>query len=346
MVHSIFYKILLSPFAFLYFIITWVRNKLYDYQVISSYLPDVYTLCIGNLAVGGTGKSPMVEYLVEILKNNFKIAVLSRGYGRATNGFIEADESSNAEIIGDEPYQYYLKYKHVVPVFVGEKRVAAFKKIIQLLPNLEALILDDAFQHRAILAHQNIVLTDFNNLIYNDLILPIGQLREGRHGLNRAQIVIVSKCPSSLSEYEAKQIEHKFHEISNSISVFFTKIEYGQLVQFNGLKPGIVNSAILVSGIANSSLFESYCKANWQIIEHLKYKDHYKYTTNDIKRIASLIADNEAIITTEKDFVKLVGHLPETINAFYLPIKVEFMFGQSVQFEKLILNDINEFYKK
>jgi tetraacyldisaccharide 4'-kinase len=346
MAGNFFLKLLLFPVYILFNIIVWVKNKLFDYQILKSTKPSIYTINVGNLAVGGTGKTPMVEYLVNLFQNEYSTAILSRGYGRKTKGFFQANANSNANNIGDEPFQYFQKFGEKIKVFVGENRVEAYKKIIQIEPETKLLLLDDALQHRKISAHFNIVLTDYNNLIYNDLLLPIGRLREPISSLKRANILIITKCPASLSENEANKIESVFREnLLSDFPIFFTTIQYENPVQINGNETNLSSEIIMATGLANAKPFQEYCKKNWTVKKHFEFADHYNYKPSDIENIVSQLADNESLLVTEKDFVKLNVMLPESVSAFYLPIKVAFLFNKTEEFNIILGDSIKDFYK-
>jgi tetraacyldisaccharide 4'-kinase len=345
MTNNIFLKIILSPIAFLYYLGTWLRNKMFDLKVFKTVSPNVFTVNVGNLSVGGTGKTPMVEYLI----NNFsesQTAILSRGYSRKTKGFIEADLSVDASIIGDEPYQYWLKFGKKVSVFVGENRVEAYKKILKSKPNLKLLILDDAFQHRHIAAHFNIVLIDFNNMIDTDWIMPMGTLREAAFGLNRAQVIIISKCPEYLTQNEADNLKNRANKYLNTfIPILYTTIKYDAPIQFNGNEAVITNKIVVASGIANNRLFLKYCEQYYNIVDKLSFADHHKYSVNDIKKLESSVSNNNAILVTEKDYVKLAGMFSANTKAYYLPISVSFLFEGNTIFERLFENSMVQFHE-
>lgn len=199
------FRLLLFPFALLYWMGIAIRNWLYEKNIFRSARFGLPVICVGNLSVGGTGKSPMVEYLVERLKDNFKVATLSRGYKRKTKGYSLANKNSTALEIGDEPMQFHLKFPDV-PVAVGERRIEAIPQLLHDKPETQAIILDDAFQHRAILAGLNILLTEYNNLFVHDFYLPTGDLRDLKSSYIRAEIIVVTKCKQNLSEEEKKKI--------------------------------------------------------------------------------------------------------------------------------------------
>jgi tetraacyldisaccharide 4'-kinase len=344
MTNNIFIRFLLMPFAFLYFLVTSVRNKLFDIHAFKSFIPDKFTICVGNLAVGGTGKTPMVEYLVSNFSQQ-QTAVLSRGYGRKTKGFLAADITADASTIGDEPYQFWLKFGKKVAVFVGEKRVEAYLKIRKLLPDIDALILDDAFQHRQFKAQFNIVLVDYNNMIDKDWLMPVGKLREHATGLNRAQNIIVTKCPSDLTVNESKEIEIRISKyLSRNVPILFSKIEYGTPVQFNGHENEFKEPIVLASGIANSSQFDNYCNKKWKVMKSFNFSDHHIYSESDIIAMEKATQKSNPILVTEKDYVKLIGRFHNNLNLYYLPIKMVFLFGGTASFDDILQKSKSEFF--
>ncbi len=347
MVSNPIIKIFLFPIYILFKIIVWFKNKLYDYQLLKSFSPPIYTICIGNLAVGGTGKTPFVEFLSKYFLEKYKIAILSRGYGRKSKGFIEASLQTNASEIGDEPFQYYLKFGEKINVFVGKNRVFAAEKIINLYPKTELLILDDAFQHRRINAHFNIILTEYNRLISSDMLLPLGRLREPIGSLSRASTLIITKCPNDFNEKAAIEIKSNFGQyFQNLKQVYFTSINYQPLVQFNGNSQIRVNKIVLVTGLANASILFEYCNTNWEVIKHFDYPDHQEYTIENILKFTKIIKPDISLIVSEKDYVKLKDILPENINAYYVPIEIEFLFDKKDQFLNQLNQRINTFYQK
>ncbi len=347
MIRNNFLRIFFLPIYFTFKILVWLKNKLYDSLIIKSFSPEIFTINIGNLAVGGTGKTPMVEYLASHFLKNNKIAILSRGYGRKTKGFFQLNNSSNALLVGDEPMQYFQKFNSKLNIFVCENRVEGYKKVMELAPNTNLLLLDDAYQHRAIAAHVNIILTDYNNLIYNDLMLPFGKLREPIESLLRANILVITKCPEYLAEGEASQIKLNFLKYCKpTIHVFFSKIVYLNPIQFSGENIELPKDIILVAGIANAGAIVKYCENNWGIKHKFLFADHHNYTLADLKNIEQFSTKNTAIITTEKDFVKLNGRFSANIKAFYLPISTEFLFEKIEYFLEILKTQMNTFYQK
>src|SRR5437773_929066 len=246
------FRILFLPFAIIYWFIIWLRNFFYDKSIFRSSSFGLPIICVGNLSLGGTGKSPMVEFLVEHLKNKFRIATLSRGYKRKTSGYALANENATALDIGDEPMLFHLKFPDV-PVAVGEERLVAIPQLLHDRPETQAIILDDAFQHRAINAGLNILLTDYNNLFTRDFYLPTGDLRDLKSSYKRADIIVVTKCKPELGEEEANKIRREIRPLPRQ-SVFFTKVEYAQashITDHSTYNMDEETEILLVTGIAN-----------------------------------------------------------------------------------------------
>lgn len=316
---------ILFPFAILYGFITSFRNFLFDKGILKSHSFDLPIIAVGNLSVGGTGKTPMIEYLIRLLSSEYKIATLSRGYKRKSEGFILADETSNAEILGDEPFQFYQKFPNIL-VAVDANRKNGIEQLINI-SKPDIVLLDDAFQHRKVKAGFYILLTAFNDLYANDFILPTGNLRESRSGAERANIVVVTKCPANLSEKEKNTIERKL-QLESRQKLFFTSITYDEFV-FSEEKQLLVSEIknsekLLLAGIAKPEPFFEYLKNENDTI--LTYPDHHHFSEKDILEIKEK-AKGKIIITTEKDFVRLKGNLPKE-QLFYLPIKSSFFSAQ------------------
>ena len=246
------FRILLLPFSLLYWLIIAIRNWLYNKKIIRSTSFGLPIICVGNLAVGGTGKSPMVEYLVRLLKDQYKVATLSRGYKRRTKGYALADDESTALEIGDEPMQFHIKFPDI-SVAVGEQRLEAIPQLLHDRPGTQAIILDDAFQHRAIKAGLNILLTDYSNLFTRDFYLPTGDLRDLKSEYKRAEIIVVTKCKPDLTVNEKEKITREIR-LQNGQTIFFAAIEYGQpyhILNHSGFPLTENTEVLLVSGIAN-----------------------------------------------------------------------------------------------
>lgn len=342
------YNWLLFPISILFDLVTKTRNWLFDrefFKVTDAQIPSVL---VGNLRVGGTGKTPMVEYLIRVLYQEFKIGTLSRGYGRITKGFMVADAHSNPAIIGDEPFQIYSKFGHKVNVFVGENRVAALQEIAKMELVPEIVILDDAYQHRTLKAHLNILLTTYQDPFFDDYLLPAGRLRESRKGANRADLVVVTKCPALFSEGMKNEfIDRVRYYSGDKTPVLFSKICYGQPYSIGKeVDFPSVDAVILVSGLADDELFINYARLNFEVIEILSFSDHHAYVESDfakLKTVKESVPEREiALLTTEKDAEKLKSALQQgflqEIPIFALPILVEF----SAEDEKILKDKIQQ----
>jgi tetraacyldisaccharide 4'-kinase len=335
-------RFLLFPFAILFDAITSVRNQLYELGFKPSARFDLPLISVGNLAVGGTGKSPMIEHLIRLLKDRFRIATLSRGYGRATKGFRLANQSDNASTLGDEPFQFFKKFETQVCVAVGEERAMAIPNLLDLCPDIQVILLDDAYQHRRVAPSFQILLTDYNKPFYRDFLLPVGSLRESRHGAERADVIVVTKCPPELSEDEMMEIETEIRKNSNK-PIFFTTVRYGNIISFgSAVLNGLPERIVLVSGIASAKPMASFISSGYKIVRHFDFPDHHTYSTRDLQEITEVArAQNAAIITTEKDFVKLdVAEFHIFLSQapfFYLPIEIEFL-KNGKDFDEMLLN--------
>lgn len=305
----------------IYAAITSLRNFLYDKNIKKSIGFDIPVIAVGNLSVGGTGKTPMVEYLIRLLSDRYSLVVLSRGYKRKSKGFYLANDITTIEEIGDEPFQYHSKFKNI-HVAVNVDRVEGVTKILAALPKTEIVLLDDAFQHRKIKASFYIMLTAYNDLFYNDLVLPAGNLRECKSGVKRANVVVVTKCPKNLSEAEMLQIKSRI-DIDND-KIFFSTINYHQTVTNNVEEIPVIdlkNDFIAVAGIAKPEYFYEYLNRTKN--DCLTFSDHHFFSDQDLKNILQK-ANGRKIITTEKDYMRLQNQLPKN-QLFYLPIEMDFI---------------------
>ncbi|MFL5811655.1 MAG: tetraacyldisaccharide 4'-kinase, partial [Flavisolibacter sp.] len=307
---------MLLPFAILFWLAVLVRDWMYEKNILKSTSFGLPLICVGNLSVGGTGKSPMVEYLVLHLKNRFKVATLSRGYKRKTKGYALASDATTAIDIGDEPMQFHFKFPDV-PVAVGEERLVAIPQLLHDRPETQAIILDDAFQHRAIHAGMNILLTDYNNLFTRDFFLPTGDLRDLRSSYKRAQIIVVTKCPSGLSIEEARNTIKEINPLESQ-KVFFTSIFYGTCYHITKHHFHFVDDeteVLLVTGIANPHPLKTYLEERIGTYYMMHYNDHHIFSIddwNDIKkRFNNIDAGKKIVMTTEKDAMRLLKFKPE-----------------------------------
>jgi tetraacyldisaccharide 4'-kinase len=333
----------------MYALVTQIRNYLFEKGIFKSSSFDFPIINVGNLAVGGSGKTPHIEYVVNLLKNNYKIATLSRGYGRTTKGFGEVLIDSKARDCGDEPLQIKQKFPDV-RVFVGENRVEAVTKLLFQYPETEVILLDDAYQHRAINAGLNILLTDYAKIFTKDKSMPVGRLREKPDAAKRSDIVVVTKCPDIISEVERKQITDEIKEFTDS-PVLFSKIEYDNLkaIGNKGVNTQNIDNVLLVSGLANPKPMEDFLKNKFSScgIEHLSFKDHYKFTAKDIvaikEKFNSFAGQNNILITSEKDAVRLFDFKEiKEIAAYILPIRISFLENDNIIFKEIIENYVRE----
>ncbi len=329
-------RYILFPFAILYQIITSFRNFLFNKNILKSYQFDVPIICVGNLNVGGTGKTPQIEYLIRLLSNNYRIATLSRGYKRQTKGFVLANHTATAQSIGDEPFQFFSKFKNI-QVAVDSDRKNGIENLLSLKNKPQIILLDDAFQHRKVNAGFYILLTAFNDLFIDDYLLPTGNLRESHIGSKRADVIIVTKCPKNLSVNEQEKIKTK---LKTKQPIFFSCIDYDDAIYAENKKINLreieFQKKLIFAGIANPKPFFEYLKHENN--KTLTFKDHHNFSRNDIQYIKNN-ARNNWIITTEKDYVRLKESGIE--NLFYLPIKSRFL-ANSEKFDKMITNFIND----
>lgn len=314
-------RYLLLPIVPIYYVVTWFRNKLYDFGIKKSTSYAFPVICVGNLSVGGTGKTPMIEYLIRLLKSDYQLATLSRGYKRQTKGFVIADQNATANTIGDEPFQFYKKFEDVI-VSVDADRVHGISELRSLENPPEVILLDDAYQHRKVKAGFYILLTSFDNLYTDDLVLPTGNLRESRQGAARANIIVVTKCPENLSEGEKQKIKDKINPLKHQ-HVFFASISYAEQIR-NGvdeinLKNLTNRPFTLVTGIANPKPLVSYLTALHLQFEHLNFKDHHNFSENEIADLKQ----KPLIVTTEKDMMRLQPYFNKGDAIYYLPIEIK-----------------------
>lgn len=337
-------RLLFYPFALIYGGVVWLRNRLYDVKFFSSIEFSVPVIAVGNLSTGGTGKTPHVEYLIRLLQYRFKVATMSRGYKRHTQGFLLADENTNALRIGDEPMQYHMKFPDLA-VSVAEERIFGIPALLQQRPDIDVILLDDAYQHRSVKAGLSILITDYSKPFYSDFILPFGSLREGRSAARRASTIIVSKCPENLEASQADLITKKIDPLPHQ-QVFFTAIRYDK--PFDLLSGGEVSlgdkNVVLVCGIARPEPLVSYVRNSAAGVHILSYRDHHYFVSSDIEEIKAAYdnwnADNKIILTTEKDAARLIMHR-EKLSAWgiviaVLPIQVHVLFDRGTEFDAIV----------
>lgn len=311
---------LLFPVVPIYYLVTWFRNLAYDKGWKSSKSYDFPVICVGNLSAGGTGKTPMVEYLIRLLKDKTNLATLSRGYGRKTKGFLLAEDNVTATELGDEPFQFYHKFKDEIQVAVDENRQHGIAQLTKICNSPLTIILDDAYQHRKVNAGFNILLTTYHNLFVDDIVLPTGNLREPRSGYKRANVIVVTKCPQTISQEQQEAIVLKLNAKSYQ-NVFFSYIRYSDFALNNSNRIALKDlpDFTLVTGIANATPLVDFLNKNTLKFNHLAYKDHYNFTANDIKKLSEL----DLIVTTEKDYMRLKDESLLKDKLYYLPIQTE-----------------------
>lgn len=341
---------LLLPFSLLYGLVVIMRNWFYDAGLFASRKFNLPVIAVGNLEVGGAGKSPMTEYLVGLLKEHYRLATLSRGYGRQTHGFLKADAGTTATEIGDEPAQFYHKFPEVT-VAVCEKRVTGIE---QLSADHDLIILDDAYQHRAVTPGFSVLLFDYNRLLQPHLLLPAGNLREPFSGRYRANVLVVTKCPLSLTAAQQEEAQRHLQPL-NYQPVFFTAIQYLPLQYWNSKltrpMPGANTTVFVLTGIANAQPLLQYIKQHTSNVIHHNYPDHHQFSLKNIAKLASDFnscqAPDKVIITTEKDAMRLqtpvlLPHV-SALPFWVLPIGISFVNNDGQQFNQLIQHYVKQY---
>ena len=346
-------SVLLSPLAWLYAVVLKIRHKLYDWGILKSESFDVPTVCVGNLALGGTGKTPHTEYLIRLLKDRISVAVLSRGYGRKTKGFVLADENASYERLGDEPMQYHTKFDDIT-VAVDESRCEGVRELMNLERKPDVILLDDAYQHRRIKPGINLLLTDYYHLYTKDRLVPAGHLRDVKSAAQRADVILVTKSPRVLLPYDKRDALTTIGA-KPSQKVFFTYIDFQQLKPVNETAKSIdlhdVKSIYLFCGIANPEPLEDQLKRMFNTVITNYYNDHHCYCTDDIDLIIdgynNVIGKNKIAVTTEKDLMRLSNSSYickfDNVPLFSMPIEVHFNDkDEEEQFNNLILNYVGK----
>lgn len=349
----VLYIIVLLPFSLIYGLITGIRNTMFNIKLLPSEKFNTPIICIGNITVGGTGKTPHSEFIIKKLRDDFKVAYLSRGYKRKQKGFIIASDTSNAKEIGDEPMQIKQKFPNII-VAVDSNRRRAIHRLEKLNNPPDIIIMDDAFQHRYVKSDISILLTDLNRPFYNDHILPLGRLRETKFAKDRAQAIIVTKCNKDISPIE-KRIIAKHINVRPYQNLFFTYMSYGDIRPvFEGVdtidkKEQSYYSAFILTGIANPEPLYKKLDHVFREIIPLKYSDHYSFTVSDIKNInkkfKSLNVEKKCIITTEKDAMRLKSMIiPDEMKnrLYYIPIEPQFIDNN----QEALITQIKEYVTK
>jgi tetraacyldisaccharide 4'-kinase len=331
-------RLIFFPFAILYTLITSLRNGLFNLKFYKSKKFEIPLIGVGNLSIGGTGKTPMVEFIFKLFSNEFKMALLSRGFKRSTKGYVKANEDSNSSDIGDEPFQIFSKFKKI-DVAVDENRVRGVRNLLNENQKLQSIILDDCFQHRSVSLKLNILLTTYKSPYYRDFVLPVGNLRELRTGYKRADVIIVTKCPKDLLAEEMKMIRKGVSLKSHQV-LFFTSIKYNKFllgeseININDLNGSKV---LLVTGIANDKEIVNYLRNKNIQFDKVSFSDHYKYSLKDIQKIELDFSDR-IIITTEKDYQK-IKLIDKKNKWYYLQMETYFLNNEDL-FKKIIIDTI------
>lgn len=345
-----FTKVLLLPLSIIYGSIVEIRNFLFHLGILKSRSFSIPVICIGNITVGGTGKTPHTELLIAELKKKFKVACLSRGYKRKTTGFILADADSTVRQIGDEPLQIKNKFPDIIVACDGN-RTRGIEKLLNLNPTPEVIILDDAFQHRYVQADKNIVLVDYNRPVHEDCLLPAGRLREHTSALKRADYIVVTKCPHNLQPIE-RRILSKHLKIKPYQQLFFTTLEYGDIWglcnQAGDIEPDKDTDILCLTGIAQPAPYVEHLKTYTPRVTELPFPDHHHFTPKDIQYIEKVFGgiknEKKYIFTTEKDAMRLrTSELPDELKRriYYIPVVPAFLPN-----ENTLLNEISEYVRK
>ncbi len=343
-------EIILMPFSFLYGIGIGIRNFLFQTSILKTQRFPIPILCVGNITVGGTGKTPHTELIIDALRHHFRVACLSRGYKRKTSGFILATPTSTAAEIGDEPLQIYRKFPDIT-MACDSKRVRGIEKLLAMPNPPQVIILDDAFQHRYVQADKNIVLIDFNRPVTEDCLLPAGRLREGVSALKRADYLIVTKCPAQMNPIDLR-ICYKRLKIKPYQQLFFTTVGYGDITPLSeeqaAVTPSKECSILCLTGIAQPAPYIEYLKQFTPDVTTLQYPDHHHFKPKDIQQIANkfqaLNNKEKYIFTTEKDAARLRScNLPDELkkNIYYIPVIPKFLKDKD-----LFINEISEYVRK
>jgi tetraacyldisaccharide 4'-kinase len=347
------YKLLLYPFSLLYGFIIVIRNWLFDWNVFRSRSFDIPVISIGNLSTGGTGKTPHIEYLVRLLSDTSKTSTLSRGFGRKSKEFLSGDKYSNSLEIGDEPMQFINKFDNLI-VCVDNDRVRGIKELTYRYPDVDVVLLDDAFQHRAVKPGLSVLLTDFYHLYSEDYLLPAGNLREHRNAAKRADIIIVTKTRKVYSPITKQRLIDSLKPLPNQ-KLYLSYIKYGELTpilkkECAHKKTRVVNTIFMFAGIANPYPLEDHLKSQCNELISLTFPDHHRYTAKDIDKIKQTWEDiftrNKLLVTTEKDFMRLknpdIWDLVVNLPIHYVPIEIDFHDGDKQAFDRQILDYVKK----
>ena len=336
-------RLLFFPLSVLYGLVIDIRNYQFNKGLKSQISMEPTIISVGNLSTGGTGKTPMVEYLIRFLKDKSNLATLSRGYGRKTRGYRLVNDQDTFESVGDEPLQYYKKFGEDIHVVVCEERVLGVSSLMLDYPDKEVFLLDDAYQHRFLQRDLNILLTSFEAPFFNDCMLPTGNLREHRKEAKRADAIVVTKCPTDLNDKIKDNYISKINLYNKTAPVFFSSIKYGDIISVFDCKK-IDKEAVLISGIANPTPLVNHFNDQLRIQRHFTFPDHYQFRAHDLDHVERFMDSQNltSIVTTEKDMVRLLPHrdhsIFKTFSLFYVPIEVE--IDNTEAFNEMVLKTL------
>lgn len=342
------FRLLLLPFSLVYGLGVFFRNKLYDIGIFRENEFDVSVISVGNLTTGGSGKTPHIEYLIKLLSSNYHLASLSRGYGRKTEGFAYVELNSMASEVGDEPLQLKSKFREIV-VTVSESRKAGIERILQDYPKTSIILLDDAFQHRSVKPSVSILLSEYSKFFTKDYLLPAGNMREPFSSKKRADVIVISKCPSIIEDERRNSILQKI-KLSRKQKIFFSSLSYSNPKSIRGNLEIFLDKntfVLLVTGIANATEIISYVSEQSKLIRHLEFSDHHLFTDNEVEKIvkifSNIVAENKIILTTEKDSMRMknIGIL-NNLPVFFLPVEVKFSGKEDEEINKIIIDHVGK----
>jgi tetraacyldisaccharide 4'-kinase len=353
MIQNRLVQLLLLPITLLYGLGVGIRDFLYKQGMLKGGEFDVPIIAVGNLSVGGAGKSPHIEYLIRFLKEYLNVATISRGYKRKTKGYLTVQARNTAEQVGDEPLQFKRKFPDIF-VTVAESRTFAVPRIVMQNPEVQVILLDDAFQHRSIKPGLNILLTEFHHPFTQDYLLPSGRLREWRSAYKRADIIIVSKCPSQITEEDRARFKEEIKPLSYQ-QLFFSYYQYQRpFYMFN--RQYVVNfeddiEVLLICAIARTEYLTDYLNSQVGHVQIMEYEDHHYFTEYDLgqlkKHFNLMEGQKKIIVTTEKDAMRLELHrkliLENKLRMFVLPIGVVFHFEEGEQFQEEVKEFLLDF---
>lgn len=330
---SLLRTIVATPLSWLYGMVVWVRNTLYSEHLLPSVTVDVPTICVGNLSAGGAGKTPHVEYLIRLLAPRYKVAVLSRGYKRTTHGFLMADTRATAATIGDEPMQIHRHFPDI-PVAVCTNRIHGIHQLCRMVPDLQVVILDDAFQHRSLRCGFNMLLTPYHRLYVNDHMLPLGTLRDNVGQSLRAHVVVVTKCPDTMQPIDKRIVDNALH-LPSFQQLFFSRLSYPDI--------DLPGTPLIVTGIADPLPLITHIQARWPQAELLAFPDHHAFSPRDVRRITEQAARFDCVLTTEKDYQRmLLTDLPQQLGERLIVLPVCVTVDDADQLNRQVLRYVSE----